>query len=308
MPEIVKITADNDGLRLDRWFKKHYPAIPNSLLRKLLRKGAIRISGKRAKPDQKLIAGQEIKIPDIDTSTIQKPKKGTEFTREDAEKHLLENIIYKDRNIIAINKPYGLPVQDGSKVKLSIDAMLDYLKFDSDERPKLVHRIDKDTSGALLIARNSETAKELTTAFKARIIEKKYWAIVVGSPLQKSGEITLALLEKSETGRSEKTFVDEKNGRKAITFYKVVAKAGNRASLLELMPETGRKHQIRVHLAAIGCPILGDGKYGGRKAFIEGLSNKMHLHARRITFRNISIEAPLSGHFSETMDKLNFTY
>jgi len=300
---IIKVAANDDGIRLDRWFKSHRPDVPHGLLRKLLRKGALRIDGKRAKPDQKLKKGQEIKIPEIEIiPEKERPRKKQEISERDA-KDFLKNVIYKDKNIIAINKPPGLAAQGGSKVNVSVDGMLDLLAQNG-ERPKLVHRLDKDTSGVMLLARNAYTATKFGEAFKGKEIGKTYWAIVVGVPPQREGRINMPLATK--TGAIEKTLVDEEEGKKAVTSYKVIESLGKRLSWVELTPETGRTHQLRVHMAAVGCPILGDGKYGGREAFMEGFDKKMHLHARRIIFGKLDISAPLPEHMKKTWKMLGF--
>lgn len=283
----IEVSAIDDGQRLDRWFKKNVPGVPYSLLQKLIRKGAIKIDGKRAKADQKLAKGQKVRIPKVEVHIPEIQQKPI-ISEADAKKNLLDNVIYKDKNIIAINKPPGLPAQGGSGVRLNVDDMLDYLKFEKKEKPKLVHRIDKDTSGVMLIARSTETARILGRAFEGRSVKKTYWTVVVGKLKEKQGKINLPL-SVSEDGREEKTVVDEKNGKRAITYYKVLEEAGGKLSFVAVMPETGRKHQIRVHLAALGNPILGDGKYGGKQAFIDGLSNKMHLHARRIVIEGSEV-------------------
>lgn len=307
---LIEIGKDDDGISISRWFKRHRPDVPHGLLQKLLRKGAVKLDGKKAKPDQKIITGQTIRIPELEDRLEERNKskpKTTIATKEDAERLLLNNILYKDEDIIAINKPPGLPVQGGTNVKLSVDDMLEFLKFDYNQKPKIVHRIDKDTSGVMILARATSVARSLGELFKSKVVKKTYWAIVVGVPEKSSGKITLPLLTK--TGTIEKTLVDEEQGKSAITKYKVIDTAGNKLAWVELQPITGRTHQLRAHMAAIGHPILGDGKYGAKEAFIDGLlSKKMHLHARNIRFNSNNITAPLPRHIEETFKLFGFEY
>ncbi len=303
----AKILSDESGMRLDKYLKKQYPRIPYTMMQKFFRKRLVKIDGKRAKADVIVEAGQVVRIPDInmDKSTdSEKPK--NKISQQDAENYFSDKILYEDRNIIALNKPAGIPVQGGSGVRLCIDDMLPYLS--EGNRCRLVHRIDKDTSGILLIAKNLDTAKVLTQCFKDRIVEKNYLAIVVGLPEIREGMIDLRLSIWGDNGTAEKTIIDDK-GKKAITYYKVLDNASRAISLISLFPETGRKHQLRVHLPAIGCPILGDGKYGGKEAFIDGVSKKMHLHAWKLQLETkigkskvkLDLEAPLPKHIKNTI-------
>ncbi len=315
MPRTSKtIALEDEGVRLDRWFRRHMPEVPYVLVQKLLRKGVIRVDGKKANPDQRLLEGQQITIPHIEERERTRKPARPAATLKDAQKFLLPNIIYNSEEIMAINKPAGLAVQGGSGVRLSVDDMLGFLEYD--HKPKLVHRIDKDTSGVLLLARATEMATILTQAFKNKKVKKTYLAVVAGVPGEEHGEIDLPLSIKSTNGKSEKTRVDKENGRQAITRYKLIEKAGKEFSLIELEPVTGRKHQLRVHMAEIGHPIVGDGKYGGRAAFIKGLANKMQLHAYNIKLElpagkgraavNLDITAPLPPHMQESFDMTGF--
>ena len=305
MPDIIKVSANDDGMRLDKWFKKNRPEISYVLVQKLLRKGAIKLDGKKAKGEKKITKGQEIRIPDIDDLAPKKEKKNP-ATEQDAKNNLIKNIIYEDKNIFAINKPPGLPSQGGTKVKISVDDMLEYLQ--EGEKPKLVHRIDKDTSGVMLLAKNKQAAQKMTAGFKDKDFKKIYWAVVVGTPDRKEGIIDLPILAKSSDGKIEKSIIDD-DGKKSITYYKVIESAAKELSWVAMMPVTGRMHQLRVHMEAIGHPILGDGKYGGREAFIDGLSKKMHLHARSIMspfFSKGIITAPIPKHMKDTFKLFGF--
>ncbi len=300
------IKEEDNDIRLDRWFKRHHPNLTHGLLEKALRKGDIRVDGKKMKASDRIMAGQVIKL------RIQMPDAGEKLkpdirklTPEDA-RMLQEAVLYKDTNVIVINKPPGLAVQGGSKITRSVDSMLDALRFDSKERPKLVHRLDRDTSGVLVLARSAQSATRLMHAFSKKEAEKIYWALIKGVPEIPQGKIDLPL-SKQEEGDIEKVSVDEEDGKRAITYYRVIERLGKTLAWVELIPVTGRTHQLRVHMAAIGHPILGDGKYGARDAFIDGmeLSRKLHLHARRIAIPGIiDITAPLPKHMQSSWTEL----
>lgn len=296
------------GLRLDKWIKARLPGVPFGLSQKLLRKGAIKINGKKAKADTRVEAGDIIRVPELENT--QKPINHTvRPPRAEEAKLLTDNIIYKDSRIIAINKPQGLAAQGGSGIRVSVDALLDHLKFEGSDRPKLVHRIDKGTSGILVLARDRIVANEMMESFKAKTVQKIYYALVVGVPEMAEGKIEVKLAGKKNVGRIEKAAVDP-DGQYALTYYKVVDKAaGKKLAWVALMPVTGRMHQLRVHMAHIGHPILGDGKYGAKAAFIEGLGETMHLHSRRVILPDgTDIEAPFPKHIMETLKLFEFPH
>lgn len=311
MPQQFKITDDESGARLDRWFRKKFPDVTHSFLQQMLRKKEVKVNGKKIEANYRINSGDVVEVKDF--KEIKKPegpvKTKIKISEHDV-KDLIKNIIYKDDNIIAINKPQGLAAQGGSGLSISVDYMLDYLKFGNEERPKLVHRIDKDTSGVMILARSAKAAAILGQMFKDKSIEKTYWAVVVGLPAIEKGKIDIPILAKKAQGKIEKAAVDEDEGSSATTYYNVLDNAGNSISFVELMPITGRMHQLRVHMAHIGNPILGDGKYGGKKAFIEGVGETMHLHARKIKFnfmgKKIEITSPLPKHMRETFRMFNF--
>jgi len=306
---IIQVSEDEGGLRLDRWFKRHYPGFSHIQLQKLLRKGQVRLDGKRARANARLGAGQSIRVPPMGDEEKQgKPQQDRKPSRASdiAIAALRESILHIDDHVIALDKPPGLAVQGGTGIKNSIDAMLGTLKFDKAERPKLVHRLDKDTSGILLLGRTSKAAAQLTAAFRAKTARKVYWAIVVGSVEHSSGRIDLAL-SKLPGQNGERMVPDPKNGKRAVTFYRTIERASRKVAWLSLEPQTGRTHQLRVHMEALGTPILGDGKYGGAESFLQGpgLSRKMHLHARAIRIPHprggeLEVIAPLPAHMSAT--------
>ncbi|OFX13755.1 MAG: RNA pseudouridine synthase [Alphaproteobacteria bacterium RIFOXYD12_FULL_60_8] len=307
--ENVAIGSDEGELRLDRWFKRHYPDLSFIQLQKLLRTGQVRVDGKRAKAGDRVHPGQIIRVPPLPAPPAgdrPKPAKPTQVSPEDASA-LKAMILHMDDQVIVLNKPPGLAVQGGTGATRHVDGMLDALKFDKPERPRLVHRLDKDTSGVLLLARTAQAATLLTKAFKGRDVRKVYWALVIGVPQLSEGTIK-APLAKLPGRMGEKMVVDEERGDVAITDFSVIEAVQKKLAWLELEPHTGRTHQLRVHCLVLGTPILGDGKYGGAEAFLEGfLSRKMHLHARSLTFPHpaggsLTITAPLPEHMKKTFE------
>ncbi len=319
--QIRKVSENDEGLRLDRWFKTYFPGLPFGQLQKIVRKGEVRVDKKRVKTNQRLEAGQEIRIPPIGEESTQEPKRSSKskphkpLSIADVD-YMQKMVIFKDDDVIGINKPAGLAVQGGSKTERHIDGMLDALTFEADERPKLVHRLDRDTSGVLLLARNKPSAARLGRGFKHRDTRKIYWAIVVGIPDPAEGCLTHPLSKVPVKG-AERVVVDEEDGKHAITEYMTMERAGRRLALVALWPKTGRTHQLRAHMMALGTPILGDGKYGGKEAFVEGedIEKKMHLHARELQLPASGagkmgpiIRASLPPHFKKTLDSLGFEY
>lgn len=270
-------------MRLDRWFKAHYPELNHGALEKLLRKGQVRLDGSRAKAADRIAKGQAVRVPPLTQAPANKasPKIRPEDIR------LLQSlVIHRDPEVLALNKPSGLAVQGGTKTERHIDGMLDALVFDAEERPRLVHRLDRDTSGILLLARNRTAAAALGRSFKSREALKVYWAFVRGVPRPHSGTIDAALKKAGRAGdqRVEVSDPEDEEAQNAVTDYTVLAHAGQRAAFVALSPRTGRTHQLRAHMAAIGHPILGDRKYGGEDAFIsDDLDPVLHLHARGLT-------------------------
>lgn len=312
------IEADDDGIRLDRWFKRHMPLVGNGLLQKALRKGQARLGGKKAEANSRIVAGQIITFPDewmelAETPTQSRPK--TEKVPAGVIKDIEKCIIYEDDKIIVLNKPAGLAVQGGTGQHHSVDSILMARAGGTRETaPKLVHRIDRDTSGILILAKTAKEASELANAFAKKKVQKYYWALIAGLPDVKAGEIDLPIIKKEQgpLSRMERVVYDEDEGKYALTRYRVVEHAARKLSWVEMEPVTGRTHQLRVHMASIGYPILGDGKYGGTDAFISGgeVSKELHLHARRIELdlpsRKLQFEAPLPPHMKASWKLFNF--
>ena len=304
--ELIKVKDIDDGIRLNRWFLKYYPDLSLGHLQKLLRTKQIKVDGKRAETSLKLVAGQEIRIPPLKEEKSINLSKNI-IAQKDAE-FIKSLVIYKDQNIIVLNKPSGIAVQGGTNTKRHIDGMLDALKVDLEEAPKLVHRIGKETSGVLVLARTRKNAELLTKAFRERDLHKIYLALVRGNPPKDEGEIKLSL-EKI----GEKSIVSDE-GKKAITHYRVLEKVGDKFALVEASPLSGRTHQIRAHLEAIGCPIVGDDKYFGKsRAHFTQLKDKLYLHAYKIDLSEIynkikEIKAPLPEHFRQAFDCLGIEF
>lgn len=307
--KITRVEEADDGIRLDRWFARHYPAVGHGQLQKALRSKLIRVDGKRAEAGQRVSAGQAIKHPEFAES----PKAAEEKVAGQDAAWLREAVLFSNAHVIAINKPAGLATQGGSGQRNHIDRLLPALRFEAKERPKLVHRLDKDTSGVLLLARNARAADALMKAFAGKTAEKTYWALVTGVPDLPQGTINLPLA-KQRRGGQEKMAVDKQDGQTAITDYRIVERLAQRLSWLELYPRTGRTHQLRAHLEAIGHPIIGDGKYGGERSFPEGLNlpKQLHLHARRIVIpdlfgERIDVTAPLPEHMRQSWETLGLS-
>lgn len=309
--QTLTVAPDDADLRLDRWFKRHFPDLGHGPLEKLLRTGQVRIDGARAKAGDRLSVGQSVRVPPLPAvdPAAARPRKLT--VPEEALTALRKSVLYRDDRMLVIDKPPGLAMQGGSGVDLHIDLMLDALRFDAKERPRLVHRLDKDTSGVLVLARSTKAAAELAEAFRKRTTLKIYWALTVKVPQPRDGRIDLALSKEGPVG-AEKMRPDPEEGQRAVTDYVVVETAGKRAAWVALRPVTGRTHQLRAHCAAIGTPIVGDGKYGGAEAFLTGsVSRKLHLHARGIAMPKgrggmVKVLAPLPRHMAQSFELLGF--
>ncbi|MEO9463664.1 MAG: RluA family pseudouridine synthase [Marinomonas sp.] len=310
------VVEDDNGIRLDRWFKRNLPQIGFATVSRWARTGQIRVDGKRAKPDDRLEEGQVLRVPPGGENAKRGPKPKRELTPEDiAQAHAM--VIKETASAIVLNKPPGLATQGGSKTHRHVDGLLDAFVDDEETpRPRLVHRLDKDTSGVLLIARTPGSAASYSKRFSSHSARKVYWALIVGVPEVFEGTIDAPLAKQPGTG-GEKMHVDHEEGQSAKTRYRVVERAGHSTAWVELEPLTGRTHQLRAHMAAIGHPIVGDGKYGGQDAFLTGsVSRKMHLHARRLVISQpavdgksvpkLDVTAELPEHFAQTMEHLGF--
>ncbi len=287
----LTVADDEDGMRLDRWFKTRLPDMPFGRLQKALRKGEVRLDGGRVKADSRVVAGQSVRVPPYEPRDMQAPQKrsrdpskpGGMKPRQGDEALAQSFVLFRNQDILVIDKPSGLAVQGGQGTERHLDGLLDHLTFEAEERPRLVHRLDRDTSGIMVLARNRKAAAALAEGFKRRETRKIYWAITVGVPRPERGTIDLPLSKGGPAGK-ERVHADPEDGKSAVTDYVVLDHAAKRAALVALWPRTGRTHQLRAHMAALETPILGDGKYGGREAYLEGdeASRKLHLHAREL--------------------------
>ncbi len=312
-PRTFTVSEDDDGIRLDRWFKRNMPEVSFNLVSRWARTGQVRVDGKRATPGDRLEVGQAIRLPPADAvpEQAERPTREREPLTEDEAAFVRELVIHRDAHALVLNKPPGLATQGGTRTHQHLDRLLDGLADQAGNRPKLVHRLDKDTSGVLLVARSARAAGHFAKAFAGRTARKVYWALVVGVPSAEEGVIDLPLAKQPGTG-GEKMHVDREDGLPAKTRWRLIERAGNRAAWMELQPLTGRTHQLRAHMAAIGHPIVGDAKYGGPEAFLTGgISRKLHLHARRLRIdgpdrKAIDQQAELPDHFAESLATLGF--
>lgn len=335
MSRVQTIDLDNDAedMRLDRWIRRQFPHIAQGRIEKMCRKGEIRLDGGRVKAATRLSAGQKLRLPPLpDTDPGARAARPAAVISDADAEMIRAAVIYRDDDIIALNKPAGLAVQGGSGMRVHVDMLAEALKFGLDAKPKLVHRLDKDTSGVLLLARSGRAAASLTRAFQARSTRKIYWAAVAGGPSPKLGTIRYGLVKApghGPHGAGEKMICihpdrigDHEGAKRATSDYLVLENLGQRAAWVALVPVTGRTHQLRAHMAEIGHPIVGDGKYGTNSQVNEGdgwgaqlggtISRKLHLHARSITIDHptsgarLTLTAPLPDHMARTWDFLGW--
>lgn len=313
--QLRKVGPDEADTRLDRWLRRHHPALTQGALQKMLRTGQIRVDGKRAEANTRLAAGQEVRIPPLPEGPAPDAPRAPRPVDERQAQALLAMVLHQDPHVLVIDKPHGLPVQGGPGIAKHLDGMLDALRLDAEDRPRLVHRLDRDTSGVLVLGRSAAAAAKLAAAFRGRDVQKTYWAVVVGEPEPPEGRIDLALAKQGGP-RGERTRAldpeEAGEGARAITDFRTLDAARRRAAWLELRPLTGRTHQLRVHCAeGLGTPILGDGKYGGADAHMDGLPGALHLHARALRLPHpaggwLEVAAPLPAHMKETFGFFGF--
>jgi len=324
----LTIGGDEAEQRLDRWMRRRFPALTQGRIEKMCRKGEVRVDGTRASASTRVAPGQVVRVPPLApgeraADAGPAPTRAPEAPSAADAEMLRRAVIHRDDALIVLNKPPGLAVQGGTKQRRHLDAMLSALCFGHDGSPRLVHRLDKDTSGLLVLARTGAAAAAMTKAFRGRDVEKTYVALVAGRPEPRAGTVRYGLVKAGAKGAGEKMRVvhpDEvaatPGAKPALTDYRVIEAAGRRASWVALRPLTGRTHQLRAHMAALGCPIAGDGKYaetaderpgGGRGADLgQGLSRKLHLHAARLGFahpvtgRRMAFAAPLPEHMARS--------
>ncbi|TCT00945.1 RluA family pseudouridine synthase [Aquabacter spiritensis] len=334
--ELKQVTADETGMRLDRWFKAHYPDLSFGHLQKLVRTGQVRVDGGRAKTSTRLEPGQSVRVPPLGADVVEAeppaaghgapgeagarsgdiktgaPKPGSAATGaagKPSDLHLLRDmILYEDKDVLVLNKPYGLAVQGGSGTYRHIDGMLEAMRDKDGQKPRLVHRIDKDTAGCLLVAKTRLAASILTKSFRSREARKIYWALVPGVPKPRQGRISTYIAREEAEERMRIARHGEDEASHALTYYAVVDQAAQKMSWISLKPVTGRTHQLRAHMAHIGHPIVGDPKYFDIEnwALPGGLQNRLHLLARRIVIPHprgsglIDVSAPLPPHMVQS--------
>jgi len=307
----LTVGAAEDGVRLDRWFKRRWPHLNHIQIQKLARSGQIRVDGGRAKPDTRLCAGSQIRVPPLPDAPPEGEKRDSSLTPRDIA-YANSLVLYEDEEVLALNKPSGLAVQGGTKTIRHVDRLLGAWG-EGLERPRLVHRLDRDTSGVLLLGKSPSAAARLSGAFAKRRAKKTYWAIVAGNPKPAEGVIELPLIKKGVGDRELVVPADPKEfgAEPAETEYVTIGRAAHRVAWMALRPLTGRTHQLRAHMKAIGHPILGDPKYSDEAAasLSEGL--KLLLHARRLELPHPSrgtllIEAPLSPEMKAGFERFGF--
>lgn len=293
------VAEAEDGIRLDRWFKRRWPHLSHVQVQKMARSGQIRVDGARVKPEARLTAGAAVRVPPIPDAVVRDPADKPKISDRDAA-YAKSLVLYEDELVIALNKPAGLAVQGGTKTTKHIDRLLSAWG-EGMERPRLVHRLDRDTSGVLLLGKGPEAAKRLAGAFARRQAKKTYWAIVIGNPKPAAGQIDMALKKSGINDFEMMRPADPKEhgAEPAETAYVMLSRAAHRAAWMALRPFTGRTHQLRAHMAAIGHPILGDPKYGTPESAELSGPLKLQLHARRIELDHpgggkLIVEAPLS--------------
>lgn len=322
---------DEPEQRLDRWFRKHFPHVPQGRIERMCRKGEIRVDGGRVKAATRIGPGQVVRVPPLppaDAAPSPPPPETFPEPDRDAAREIRDAVLFKDDDIIVLNKPPGLAVQGGTRQRMHLGALLPALRFGRADDPRLIHRLDKDTSGLLVLARTGVAASKLGALFRSRDVERIYLAAVAGRPEPQAGMIRYGLVKSGGAGheRVHTIHPDEvaatEGARTAITDYRVIEQAGTRLAAVALRPITGRTHQLRAHMAALGCPIAGDGKYGGRgqENLGEGwgaglggaLSRKLHLHAARLQFnhprtgRPMRFDAPLPEHMLRTWELMGW--
>ncbi|WP_045367503.1 RluA family pseudouridine synthase [Methyloceanibacter caenitepidi] len=312
--ETRNVTDEEDGMRLDRWFKAHFAQVPHGRLEKLLRTGQVRVDGGRVKANTRLEAGQSVRVPPLPDAP---PPPGAAKPLSKSDRAFLKSItLYEDDDLLILNKPAGLAVQGGTKTAQHIDRLLEGMGDSPQTRPRLVHRLDRDTSGVLVVAKKRSVAAKLGKAFQTRSVRKIYWALVHGVPKPPQGKIDAALVKATtpDGDRVRKARPGEQDkAQSAVTHYAVIDRAARQVALMSLKPVTGRQHQLRAHMAILGHPILGDTKYPSEIELPEGIERRLHLHARRISFPHpsgegvVDVTAPLPPHMETAFAAFGFS-
>jgi 23S rRNA pseudouridine955/2504/2580 synthase len=311
--ETVEVSVDDGVARIDRWLRRRYPHLSQGQVEKLLRTGQVRVDGARVKASDRITPGQSVRIPPLPAPSERQAASGLSRKDEDFVRSL---VLHRDDDVIVLNKPHGLAVQGGAKTTRHLDALLDGLKFDAEKKPKLVHRLDRDTSGCLVLARHPRAAAALGEAFRDRDTDKIYWAVVVGSPRPKVGEIRGWMRKAPGAHDADREMMQrcvqtDEGAVHAITQYAVLSEAAGRAAWMALRPVTGRTHQLRFHMAEIGHAIVEDPKYKCDRPAPNNLGGALLLHARAIRLPHpsggkLNVVAPMPAHMKAAFDALGF--
>lgn len=319
--QTIEVSAREAGMRLDRWFKTHFPDVTHGYLQKLLRSGQVRVDARRVEAKERLEEGAQIRVPKtvrtpVDKVTSATNKAGSTKQTTEADRRLIEGLIlFEDEDVLILNKPFGVAVQGGTGTKRHIDGLLAGMADRFGERPRLVHRLDRDTTGILLVAKHRQAAARLGRTFQTRSAAKTYWALLKGVPRPPQGKVEVPLVKAAgpDGDRVRKAHPGEqKEAMHATTHYSVIDRVANTAAWVSLKPVTGRQHQLRAHMELIGNPIVGDNKYGADRQMpsAENIEQKLHLHARRLIIPHpngqskIDVTAPLPDHMVATWELL----
>ena len=311
--QTVTVTGDESGMRLDRFFEARFPGLSFSHIQRIIRKGEVRVNGKRAQPKDRLQAGQAVRIPPL---TLAAPKPREDASEDQKNRAFIKSItLHEDDDVLVLNKPMGLAVQGGSGTVRHLDGLLGSLRSKDGQRPRLVHRLDKDTAGCLLVAKTRFAAAALSKTFRSRSARKIYWALVAGVPKPRQGRISTFLAKEEREDESLMRIAQhgDEGASHAVTYYAVVETAARHLTWLSLKPVTGRTHQLRAHMAHVGHPIVGDPKYFEKEnwEFPGGIQNRLHLLARRIVVPHprggvIDVTAPLPPHMQQSWNLIGF--